>query len=231
MMFFATTDLSTHTTNVPTADVPRAASGPVIDGKLDDAIWRQAPRYAMSLNQQEIHAGRRVAEPGYAQFAWDDRAMYLAVRMADGDVHTQATADGQKMWLLGDVTEWFLGPADGRFYWELHITPGGYRMAYFLPDEEPRSMQPLPFDAAAAICADGEQGLAAGWSAEFRITWERLREMDPTLGPDTAWRSLVGRYNINRTGPVREELTMWPAQTKTAFHQIGGHAPMRLLGR
>jgi len=46
-MFFATTDLSTHATNVPTADVLRAASGPVIDGRLDDAIWRQAPRYAL----------------------------------------------------------------------------------------------------------------------------------------------------------------------------------------
>jgi hypothetical protein len=256
----ATPSSQTPKTNPDPIEAAYAKVAPKIDGVLDDAVWAIAPRYALTYDQSRLDKGMQVVEGGYGQFAWDDSALYVATAFVDSDVYTRVTGDNQKTWDLGDVAEWFLGACDGSYYWEMHVCPPGYRTGFLLTAPRVgKPLEPLTYTAAAKVgsvpvgsvplsgsaekgtdpLSPGKTGTdplsstggkAPGWSAEFRMTWEALRQVNPKFGPQTPWRCLVARYNYNRSGP-KPELSMYPAQPRLDYHAIDHHAPLRLMPR
>lgn len=226
---FALSATACQSLPVQTADVTYAPTPTQIDGKLDDPVWRSAVRYPLGYSLDRS-GDLPTGEYGYVQFAWDAQALYVAVRVVDNDPYTDATADGQHLWELGDIVEWFLWPDKQTRYWELHVTPANKYSAYLCPTGKVlESIVPLPFTGKASACAAGDQCVSApGWSAEFRMTWADARKLDPTLGPQSSWRCLIGRYNYNHHWP-KPELRMWPATSKTNYHMIHQYAKLRLL--
>lgn len=62
-------------------DVRRAATAPVIDGRLDDRAWASPPAARTSLSKK-VGAGKPASRASY-DLAWDDEALYLAAWVSD----------------------------------------------------------------------------------------------------------------------------------------------------
>ena len=55
---------------------------PVLDGRLDDAVWRQAP-LIQDLKQVEPVPGREMSESTEVRILYDQTALYIGVRCND----------------------------------------------------------------------------------------------------------------------------------------------------
>ena len=72
------------TTVRPEVQALRTESAPVIDGVLDDAVWRQAPRHA-NFRQTQPVLNADPTEGAYFQLAYDSDNLYVAFRAYDSD--------------------------------------------------------------------------------------------------------------------------------------------------
>lgn len=66
----------------PRVKALRAAKAPVIDGKLDDAVWKQARKTDGAAAAGWVHRGkpdRKVDHPRTVYLAWDDDNLYVAM--------------------------------------------------------------------------------------------------------------------------------------------------------
>ena len=108
----------------PVAEVTciRAAAPPVVDGRLDDAVWRQAPATEAFVR---FDAGKAKGRPlkTAARLAWDDENLYVAWECEDPDVWSTLTRRDADLW-EGEVVELYLDPdGDGKNYKEMEINP------------------------------------------------------------------------------------------------------------
>ncbi|HXW04536.1 MAG TPA: DUF5916 domain-containing protein, partial [Vicinamibacterales bacterium] len=67
---------------VPTVQAVRATSTVVIDGRLDDEVWLQAPA-VISFTQRDPDEGQPVSERTELRVAYDDTALYVGARLFD----------------------------------------------------------------------------------------------------------------------------------------------------
>lgn len=217
----------TTTLHVPRVDRPLT---------LADRRWADLPAHTMTFSKDKP-ADPQPREPGCFRVAHDTNAVFLKLELTDRDVVTRADADGQKLWLLGDLAEWFIGYArpDGTHvpYYELHITPNGVRSAYL--QHRPALLNPVDPPHRAEVAVDGALNDLTqddrGWSVQFTLDHAHLDAIKP--GPDARLTMLVARYNYGRhlppdpdTGSAGPELTMWPAQPKSRYHLRPFHAPV-----
>ncbi len=93
---------------------------------------------ALPLGQpwnRELEAGFL---PASVHLGWRPESLEVDAWMADSDVFTEATADNQRMWQLGDVFEAFLQVEGRSDYTELHVVPGNLRCHLQLSGVEAR---------------------------------------------------------------------------------------------
>jgi hypothetical protein len=112
------------------APVARAAAPPVIDGKLDDAVWVAAATLGPFVEPGSGAPAPHSPVASFARLAWDDRALYLAFVVRDAhprspfgrddvDPHVWGAASGVEAMLQpGD-------PGDNRDYYELQLDVRG----------------------------------------------------------------------------------------------------------
>jgi len=93
-----------------------------IDGKLDEAAWRQAPR---SPRFVDIITGQPTIHDTYAQVLWDDQNLYVAYRIQEPFVHARYTANNSPIYYDNDV-EMFIAGRDS--YYELELN--GFNTTY-----------------------------------------------------------------------------------------------------
>jgi len=60
----------------------RASSPPVIDGRLDDRVWSEAPPLSGFL-QRDPDEGMPATDDTFVRIAYDDEALYVGARMLD----------------------------------------------------------------------------------------------------------------------------------------------------
>lgn len=111
---------------------PYLAAPPTLDGRLDDAVWRNVP-WTESFADIE---GPSKPTPRYrtrAKIAWDDRYLYIAADMEEPDVW--ATYDRRDMIVFHENDfEVFIDPTgDGAEYYELEVNCLGTIFDLFLP--------------------------------------------------------------------------------------------------
>jgi hypothetical protein len=89
----------------------------------------------LPLYQWWMHPWQLPAEHAKARVGFTPAHLCFYLYMVDSDVISYSTADGQKMWQLGDCIEVFIKPEDGRRtdYWEIHVTPNDHMMAIHIP--------------------------------------------------------------------------------------------------
>lgn len=206
----------------------------VVDGRLDEAIWKRAPAYALTLPADRTAAGEVLQEAGTVRFAWNERHLYLAVSFDDADVVAEGEEDGEPHFAKGDVAELFLWPEPHPWYWELYATPHNRQSSYFFPS--PGRMLPscfknhLQLKVAAQIqgTLNDWSDRDAGWTAEMAVPVAELTRRGEVWGPDAVWRVLVGRYNYSVYLP-KPELSATPLLSKTSYHLRNEYARLKLL--
>ena len=171
-----------------TPDVPReyhappAVSPPVIDGSLDDAVWRAAPWTEPFVDIR----GPDWPDPHLAtsaKIAWDERHLYVGAELEEP--HLWATlADRDAILYREHDFEVFLDPdGDGLAYYELEINALGTEFDLFLDRPYRRQGKAnVAWDMEGlrtAVRLDGTlndpSDEDAGWSVEIAIPWSALR--------------------------------------------------------
>lgn len=166
----------------PAPIVVSRASGPLsIDGELDEPAWTSAARVETFY---EYSPGENVAPPvrTRAFIAWDDDALYVAVRADDPRPREIRAPVVERDQVFGDqdnVALFLDTNGDRRVALQLRVNPRGVQ-ADAVNNDATGSEDFAPdffYDAAAHIDA-------RGWSAEFRIP---LRSLRFSRGAARAW--------------------------------------------
>ncbi len=218
-----------------------------VDGKLDEEIWKTAPKFYMyrpiaekiryTKQIRDAYKGD-IVDPGFAQYAWDDKYLYVAVTFKDADIHAEGLEDQLHHYSMGDVVEIFLKPEEDTFYWEIYGTPLNKRTAFFF---KARSLSGLkssyPEKCPLEKLLVGSQvngtlgepwDIDKGWTSEVRIP---LDEICYRGGPFTQynWRIFTCRYNYSRYIYGRPELSTVPRQYQANYHEHADYGWLKFV--
>ena len=177
--------LSQGTTPRPTASQPTPASAarftiaayritgdaPTVDGRLDEAVWKEAP-VAMDFVQQRPDPGARATERTEARVLYDDDAVYIGMRMYTDDPAGISTAIARRDYT--GYTDWAQVMIDSHYdrrtAFRFAVNPSGVQKDALEYDDG--RGEDVSWDAVWEAVAHTD---SLGWSAEFRIPLSQLR--------------------------------------------------------
>ncbi|HEX8390914.1 MAG TPA: DUF5916 domain-containing protein, partial [Longimicrobium sp.] len=179
----------------------RVAAGeqaPVIDGRLDDAVWAAAP-VAGDFTQQRPNTGQPASQRTEARVAYDAEAVYVAIRAFDTAPDSITSQLGRRD-ATGLISDWvhvvFDSYHDKRTGFRFAVTPRGVKRDVFHYDDGPEDGT---WDAVWTVETRQD---SAGWTAEFRIPFSQLRFRSGT--ESQAWG-----FNVIRDLARKEERSYW----------------------
>ncbi|MBJ6763276.1 carbohydrate-binding family 9-like protein [Myxococcaceae bacterium JPH2] len=179
---------------LPEYKVSRVKKAPVIDGVLDDAVWKDAPAVTLVGSFD----GRPASLRTVARLAYDDANLYVAFDVEDPDVWGTLRERDASIYEQ-EVVEIFLDAnADGRTYNELEVSPHNVIFDAYFPAR--RQGMDLSWDSGMKTAVkvrgtlDDPSDRDEGWSVEMAIPFNRLAEV-PHLPPQKGDR---WRFNLYR---------------------------------
>ena len=193
------------------------SSSPItIDGRISERVWEQAP----SINefvQREPAEGAPPSQRTDARVAFDDKALYVAVRAFDSDptrivgMLTRRDQRSPSDWIKVVVDSYY----DRRSAYEFAVNPVGVKTdRYYFNDGASDDSWDAVWDVE--VVRDSE-----GWVAEFRIPFSQLRFNNTTGGP-------VGFAVIREIGRLAE-ISTWPLLSRNANGFVSQFAEVRGL--
>lgn len=206
--------------------VCRRASGKItIDGKLDDAAWKQA-----EVIDGFFHPAVTPPSPAKtktkARLLWDDVALYFAAQMEDADLYGNITDQDGNTW-ENDVFELFFQPdAEREPYYEFQVNPlnthfdscflslGGERVARWKKAHEFRWQTQLMLGGTLNDKSDKD----TGWFVEGKIPWSDFRHTGGKPQAGDVWRFALCRYDYSVAFDAPDLSTTAPL-TRVDFHQ------------
>ena len=184
---------------------------PVIDGKLDDAAWKNAQEITF-LNTTDGSAATRKTT---AKMCWDDKNIYIAYDMEDQCVWSTLTKRDDALY-TEDVAEVFLNPScDLTNYYEMEFSPKNVQFDSLIHYNNVKhsfsgdvSWTCVGLQSAVNVC-DGK------WTVEAAIPFESLNRQTPK--PGERWRGNLYRIDYK---PEPAEFQAWSPTLKkpAAFH-------------
>jgi hypothetical protein len=183
---------------------------PVIDGRLDDAAWREGD-WSGDFTQQIPTEGAEPSHPTELNIVYDDRNLYFAIRAFD-DPESVHRYPGRRDAFTGDIVGiCFASYNDKRTGFEFDLTAGGSKIDLILGNGE------TEWDTSWDAVWDGEVAHDdGGWTAEFRVPLSQLRygPQDEQVWGLHAWR-WIDRY---------QEESQWqliPRQNTGRMYNLG----------
>ncbi len=169
--------------------------------------------------------------PAEVRVGWEPAALLVEAVLEDDEVFSQATADNQDMWRLGDVFEVFLQIEGRSDYAEMHLTPNGHRLQLRLPGADwaaTLKAQSRTFEELKVfpVAFAGEPaGTGSGWRVSLRIP-------AVVLGLE-AWQAGQRlRANFCRYDAAADREPVLSASSRlsvVSFHRPGEWSRLRLL--
>lgn len=104
---------------LPEYRAPRAGKPPAIDGKLDDAAWKNAPEVTLTTSFD----GREAQRKTRLRMVWDDTNVYVAFDCDDPDVWGTLRNKDDAIYNQEVVEVFFDADGDGATYNELQVSP------------------------------------------------------------------------------------------------------------
>lgn len=188
------------------------ANEPVLDGKLEDAVWQNIPEATGFF----VLGGMKFAvqRPTFFKMGWTANALWLAIRCREPapDKIKANAADKPLNW-KGDYTGVFFIPPGAADFRELIVSAKGARW-----NGVGGQGDALWDWKMAATIGENE------WRAEIEVPFAALRK---TPGLNERWK-----FNIGRTlaeGAESERFTCWPRLLKS-FHEKAAFAEIVFKG-
>ena len=188
----------------------------VVDGKLNEAVWEQAPSISEFV-QREPADGEAPSQRTDVRVAFDETAVYVAVRAFDTEPHrivgmlTRRDQRTPSDWIKIVVDSFF----DRRSAFEFGVNPAGVKLdRYYFNDGNSDDSWDAVWDVEIARDDDG-------WSAEFRIPFSQLRFNHRDGGP-------VGFAVIREIGRLAET-SSWPLLSRNATGFVSQFGELRGL--
>ncbi|MGE0044071.1 MAG: DUF5916 domain-containing protein [Vicinamibacterales bacterium] len=192
----------------------------VVDGVLDDAVWERAP-VIRDFVQREPAEGAAPSQRTEARVAFDDSALYVAIRAWDDrpdEVVGLLTRRDQRSpsdWVHIIIDSY----NDKRTAYEFAVNPVGVKQdRYWFNDYNSDDSWDAVWDVVAARDAEG-------WRAEFRIPFSQLRFRDADGGS-------IG-FAVVRDIARLNETSSWPVIARSVngyVSQFGEVDGIRLAG-
>ncbi len=152
------------------AAVRLRSTAPVIDGRLDDAVWRSAP-IASGFIQHDPREGTPATHDSEVRVLYDDHAVYVAFRAFDpapDSIVALRTRRDQ-----GSASDWVHVVIDSyndrRTAFHFAVNPAGVKMDFYRFDDVEED---IGWDAVWDVATQID---SLGWTAEFRIPLSQLR--------------------------------------------------------
>lgn len=146
----------------------------------------------------------------------------IYVFMNDSHIFSHATADNQKMWTLGDVTEVFIKPGvDREDYWEFHVTPNDFLMDIHIGNRKDYNNGKISWShvISAESGATKYVNVCDGfWTTSLNIPWTAFG-YTARPNPESRWQIAVCRYNYNGSIDNKPELSSTAALSQLSFHR------------
>ena len=189
---------------VPTLAIGKAAAPPAIDGRLDDALWKQAASVALN----DTRSGIKPSQSTQAWAAWDAERLYLAVRCSEARMKRLAAKvtdrDG-RVW-SDDCVEVFVRPEPAKpAYYHLVVNALGTLYDARCPRND------AAWQSSAQVAATRER---ARWMVEIAVPFAAF---GITPKPGSRWR-----LNVARSERPSRELSSW-SPVGGRFHAVGRH--------
>ena len=153
---------------MPVSHAVRATSAIRVDGRLDDAAWRDVP-ITDAFTQIDPNEGQPASQRTEVRIVFDNDALYVGVRLYDtGSIVGRL---GRRDMALGD-SDWFGVMLDSyhdhRTAFGFNVNPVGVRRDEIKTINHDDNAWDAVWDVATS--AD-----SAGWTAEYRIPFSQLR--------------------------------------------------------
>ncbi len=208
----------------------------LIDGELDEAVWKQAKVYEL----RQAGSSRTPEEGGKIRLAWDDEYLYVAADLEDSDMVSEALADERDYERLGDLIGVFLTPDQDKsqtWHWRLCVTPTGRQAAAWFPGRGRIGLASNMQYQCGLRVATKVKGSVNNWrdkdkrwTAELAMPIRDITARGESFGPDARWRILIVRYNYSRyrsePGP---EVTTTQSIPESGVHVLEAYMPLRLV--
>ena len=181
--------------HVPVARCVRTSEPPIIDGRLDDAVWERAGR----LRDFRLSDGRRSQEPTKGVLLWDAEYLYVGVRCRDEEIHKLVMNERGRdasVWHDDNVDVLLSRDEDAEPYYQLGVTPKAALFDQVKQTDRSGDRPGWSSDAeVAAYVAD------RFWSFEIAIPWDRVGGT-PEVGDSR-------RFNVQRKLKRLDEYSFW----------------------
>jgi hypothetical protein len=198
----------------PPARAVRAAAPPRLDGRLDDAAWRDAPVLDRFI-QRDPDEGAPATERTEVRIVYTDDALYVAVRAHETDPRDVVAPLGRRDAPLQSdrvgimIDSWH----DRRSAFEFMVTPAGVQSDTYWYDDGQRD---ATWDATWESAARRD---SSGWSAELRIPFSQLRY--------TASPSITFGFNAWRRVSRKNEIAFLSPPTKDNSRMVSRFGELR----
>ena len=172
---------------------------PVIDGRLDEPVWSQAP-VATGFIQSKPRPGAEASLRSEARVLVDAEAIYVGLTYFDPEpakiLTPLARRDDET------VSDWAFVEIDSRHdrrsAFSFGVNPRGVQVDGLWTDD---TVYDSSWNAVWEAAAHAD---ARGWTAEFRIPFSQLAFSLPPDGGDLVWG-----INFYRNSPARGESSNW----------------------
>src|SRR5213594_1806704 len=208
-----------------TAVAQRAMTPPVIDGKDNDEVWRQAQVISMFRQFRPVEDADPTVRTE-AKVAYDDRNFYAFVRAFDPHpdsilrilARRDVRAPTDQLKIVIDSYH------DRRTGYEFAVNPAGVKRDYAIYND---NHEDDAWDGVWEVAATVD---SLGWTAEFRIPLSQLRyaHADTNTFGFAVWRD-IQRYSERVAWPVyRQSQSGFASQLGDVTGLVGLPAPRRL---
>ena len=197
--------------------MPRFSKPPVIDGKLDDEVWKQA---AVLKDFYQIQPGDNIApsKPTEVFLGYDSKFLYVAFHCFDEPDKVRANIpkrdnifDDDYVGILFDTFN------DHRKAYEFDFNPLGVQADGIWTDGQNEDFNPdIVMESKGMVTEDG-------WTVEVAIPFKSLRYV---AGKDKLW----GAHFWRRIKRFNNELDMWMPLNRDDLQLAGAGRPSHRIG-
>jgi hypothetical protein len=184
---------------IPRYEVKRASTAPVIDGKLDDAVWNTAsPALTLQFLWDAQTGAKQLTR---ARVLWDANALYIGYEAEDADITAQFLNRDDPTY-RDDAVEIFINPnpAQEVVYYGFEWNARGVMYDYLNYNSRTLFKR---YDATGVQVATALQGtlnnsadVDLGWTLEAAIPWANFEELSrrpPVAG--AVWKANFNRWD------------------------------------